>query len=53
MPYVLPGLLFCFWMFLAYRSLQRGDAVMAGVFVVVGIALTIYRIKAAKAKSGA
>jgi hypothetical protein len=38
-------LLLVFWMFLAFRALQRGDFTMAVVLVVVGIALTAYRLK--------
>jgi hypothetical protein len=43
MPLVL--LLLVFWMFMAFRALQRGDTTMAIVLVVVGIALTAYRLK--------
>jgi hypothetical protein len=47
MPLVI--LLLVFWMFLAFRSLQRGDTTMAILFVVVGISLTVYRLKRSKA----
>jgi hypothetical protein len=43
MPLVL--LLLVFWMFMAFRAVQRGDTTMAIVLVVVGIALTAYRLK--------
>jgi len=43
MPMVL--LLLAFWIFLAYRALQRGDTTMAIVLVVVGFSLTAYRLK--------
>jgi hypothetical protein len=43
MPLVL--LLLAFWMFLAYRALERGDTTMAIVLVVVGISITAYRLK--------
>jgi hypothetical protein len=33
-----------FWLFMAYRAFQRGDLVYAGVLVVVGIALTAWRV---------
>jgi hypothetical protein len=36
--------LFIFWVFLAYRAYERGDMVMAGVFILVGIVLTGYRL---------
>ena len=34
-----------FWTVMAYRQFQRGDMVLGGVFVLAGIALTIYRLK--------
>jgi len=43
MPLVL--LLLVFWIFLAYRAVQRGDTTMAIVLVVVGISLTAYRLQ--------
>jgi hypothetical protein len=33
-----------FWLVLAYREYQRGDMLLAGVFVAVGALLTIYRL---------
>jgi hypothetical protein len=38
-------LLLVFWIFLAYRALQRGDTAMAILFGVVGISLTAYRLQ--------
>ena len=38
-------LLLVFWVFLAYRALQRGDATMAALYVIIGIALTAYRLR--------
>jgi hypothetical protein len=43
MPLVL--LLLVFWMFFAFRALQRGDTTMAIILVVVGISLTAYRLQ--------
>jgi hypothetical protein len=43
MPLVL--LLLVFWMFLAFRALQRGDTTMAIALVVVGVALAAYRLQ--------
>ena len=37
-------LLLVFWMFLAFRALQRGDTQMAIILVAVGISLTAYRL---------
>jgi hypothetical protein len=41
---VLIGLLFCFWLFLAYRAFQRGAMGLAAVYVLVGVVLAIYRL---------
>lgn len=38
-------LLLVFWIFLAYRALQRGDTAMAILFGVVGVSLTAYRLQ--------
>jgi hypothetical protein len=43
MPVIL--LLLVFWIFLAFRALQRGDTTMAMILVAIGIALTAYRLK--------
>jgi len=34
-----------FWIVMAYRQYQRGDMVMAGVFILAGVALTAYRLR--------
>lgn len=34
-----------FWIVMAYRQFERGDMVMAGVFVLAGTALTVYRLR--------
>lgn len=34
-----------FWIVMAYRAYSRGDMVMAGVFILAGTALTIYRLR--------
>ena len=36
-----------FWAVMAYRQFARGDMVLGGVFVLAGIALTIYRLRRA------
>ncbi len=38
-------ILLVFWLVLAFRSFQRGDLTMAGLFLAIGIALTIYRLR--------
>ena len=34
-----------FWIVMAYRQFERGDMVLGGVFVLAGIALTVYRLQ--------
>jgi hypothetical protein len=34
-----------FWGVMAYRQYERGDMAMAGVFLLAGVALTIYRLR--------
>ena len=53
MPIAVTLALLVFWLVLAYRQFQRGDMVMAGIFLFVGIALTVYRIRQAQARSQA
>jgi len=33
------------WLTLAYRQFQRGDLLLAGVLLAVGIVLTVYRLR--------
>ena len=54
MPLALTFALFVFWIFLAYRAFTRGDMAMAGMYLLIGIALTVYRYtvtQKAKARS--
>jgi hypothetical protein len=37
-----------FWLAMAYRQFQRGDMLLAGIFVVVGVTLTAYRLRKAQ-----
>jgi len=34
-----------FWIVMAYRQFERGDMVLGAVFVLAGIALTVYRLQ--------
>ena len=43
--------LLLFWLFLAYRALQRGDLAYAAVLTVVGIALTAWRMGFGRSKA--
>jgi hypothetical protein len=45
MPAAVTLVLLVFWLVLAYRQFQRGDLVLAGVFLLVGIVLTVYRLR--------
>jgi len=51
MPVAVTFVLLAFWMVLAYRAYQRGDLLLAGVFVAVGVVLTVYRYHAAIKRS--
>jgi hypothetical protein len=50
-PVALSLILLVFWLVLAYRAFQRGDMMMAGVFLAAGIALTIWRLRGAARRS--
>jgi hypothetical protein len=39
------GLLFFFWAYMAYSAFMAGNTPKAVVFIVMGIGLTIYRMK--------
>ena len=46
---VFPILLLGFWLFIAYRAFSHGDVTLALVYLGVGAALTIWRLKSARA----
>jgi hypothetical protein len=48
MPIAVVLILLVFWLAMAYREFERGDLMLAGIFVLVGIALTAYRYQAAR-----
>ena len=50
MPFAISALLFVLWMLVAYRAYQRGNLLLAGVFALVGVVLTVYRIRLSQAK---
>jgi len=50
MPIVVTLLLLLFWLVLAYRQYQRGDLLLAGIFLAVGVVLAIYRIRQAQSR---
>jgi hypothetical protein len=45
MPMPLVLLLLVFWISLAYRALQRGDIATAAIYIAIGVALTVYRLR--------
>ena len=47
MPIVVVLILLVFWVVMAFRAFQRGDLILAGVFLAVGVALTVYRLRRA------
>ncbi len=53
MPIAVTLALLVFWVVIAYRQYQRGDLVLAGIFLFVGIVLTIYRIRQAQSRGQA
>jgi len=38
-----------FWLAMAYREFQQGDMLLAGVFLLAGVALTTYRVSKLRA----
>jgi hypothetical protein len=53
MPIAVTAVLFVFWVVMAYRQFQRGDLLLTGLFLVVGVVLSAYRVVAAKKVVGA
>ena len=45
MPLFVIAALLVFWIALSYRAMQRGDLLMAGVYLLAGVALSVYRYK--------
>ena len=50
MPIAVTLILLLFWLALAYRQYQRGDVVLAGIFLLVGVVLTVYRVRQAQSR---
>lgn len=38
-------ILLALWLALAFRALQRGDTLLAGILLAAGVVLTIYRLR--------
>ena len=45
MRLVIVLLLLCVWLYLAYSEYQSGNMMLAGLFLLVGIALTTWRLR--------
>lgn len=45
MPVAVTLVLLVFWVAMAYRQFQRGDMLLACVFLAVGVALTVFRLR--------
>jgi uncharacterized membrane protein YfhO len=45
MRFVVIVLLLCIWLYLAYSEYQAGNMMLAGLFLLVGIALTTWRLR--------
>jgi len=39
-----PILLLFFWIYMAYRAFSHGNLAGAGIYLVIGIALTVWRL---------
>jgi len=53
MPMVIAVVMSVFWVAIAYREFQRGEPMLAVVFLIVGIVLTVYRYRIAKKSAAA
>jgi hypothetical protein len=51
MPVALTAVLLVLWIAMAYREFQRGNLMLAGVFLLVGIALAVFRLRVRRAAS--
>jgi hypothetical protein len=48
MPLAIAVVMFIFWVAIAYREFQRGEPLLAVVFLLGGIVLTVFRYRLAK-----
>jgi hypothetical protein len=51
MPAAVSLVLLLVWLGLAYRSYQRGDLLFAAIFLLVGIVITIHRLRSVNLKA--
>lgn len=53
MPIVISAVLFVLWMAIAWRQYERGEPLLAGVCALVGVLLSLYRLKLWQARQNA
>ena len=53
MPIVISAVLFVLWMAIAWRQYERGNLLLAGVCALVGVLLSLYRLKLWQARQNA
>jgi len=46
---ILPLLLLCFWLYMAWSAFSSGNMTFALIYLAVGIVITAWRLKAASA----
>jgi hypothetical protein len=51
MPVVLATVLLALWIAMAYREFQRGNLMLAAMFLLVGIGLAVFRLRVRRAAS--
>jgi hypothetical protein len=51
MSVALTAVLLVVWIAMAYREFQRGNLMLAAVFLLVGIALAVFRLRVRRAPS--
>jgi hypothetical protein len=51
MSVALTAVLLIVWIAMAYREFQRGNLMLAAVFLLVGIALAVFRLRVRRAAS--
>jgi hypothetical protein len=51
MPVVVATVLLVLWIAMAYREFQRGNLMLAAVFLLVGIGLAVFRLRVRRAAS--
>jgi len=53
MPVAISALWFLLWMTLAWRQYERGEPLLAGVCVLIGVLLAVFRLKLWQARQKA